>query len=398
MAIIGQAVKSLGRVAPQFKAIPSVALSTASGDLQGVVVKPATKNLDTIMSRAASLPTTWADPPPTVFGSHYRLLSHANYSMTNIMATELIVRGDPEIDRNSIEPMRQTYYNRAQIAQAVTKALGLQVVKRSEDCAAWVVKETENNYTQGVKTDHLAGRTLDRTQLHNTLDALGYEAQEVFEFKKLGLYGGGYQHKDFPQTLPLFFLSNWDAKLAGADEVIAGNIKHYLQTSVFAEKGELEYLQTALKERGKLDLRGASRLVELTAKAFTNHIPKIDEQLYEKIVADGYDTLGWILTNGQQINHLAVSSNDLPADIAAVQDLIPDAKALPQQNSESGLLSQTALVARPFPYTFSNGRVRMVPGAFLEFAQRRGNPPYLGFNIGNATAIFNFTTAVQDRK
>jgi hypothetical protein len=131
-------------------------------------------------------------------------------------------------------------------------------------------------------------------------------------------------------------------------------------------------------------------------------------------LADESEYAAWTLCHGHKINHVTLAVHALPAGYDTVErfnaflerrGFALNASGGRAKTSPDGLLVQSSTLAAPREVEFAGGVRRAVPGAFVEFAERRPLPAFArlpkerlgrehrreGFEAANADKIFEST-------
>jgi hypothetical protein len=228
------------------------------------------------------------------------------------------------------------------------------------------------------------------------LEPLGYRLAGTYPLPRLRMTGRAYAHRELPETIPQFFVSElhvdqFDAPFAEAAARVFGTSRDPLGSTAVAA---LE----AFASGGVLSFEQAlATLPDILAAFGRQHdLPALAD--YEALAAQSAEA-AWIATEGNAFNHAT--------------DRVPDVEALAEQQkalgrpmkdrvevSASGRVRQTAFRADPVlrAFTTAEGEVRReVPGSFYEFISRDPDPETGGldlrFDSGNATGIFAMTRA-----
>ena len=229
------------------------------------------------------------------------------------------------------------------------------------------------------------------------LEPLGYACTHTYPMPRLKMTGRSHTHRDFPEDLPQFFVS----------ELHPEQFTHAFQDAVHRVTSsssdplsvtDRELLAT-LKVKGSLSLEQASALLPKLIACFTcRHAgPRLAD--YEILRAESAE-MAWIATEGNAFNHATDR-------VASLEETVIRQRALGRrvkddiEVSASGRVRQTALHADPVTRDFlgAEGEVfqREVPGSFFEFIQRAvlpgENRPDLAFDTNNAQGIFKMTAA-----
>lgn len=295
--------------------------------------------------------------------------------------------------------------DRTQFAAALNMLLFDDLLRRVPSAAAYVQDVRAGGGR--VHFDHGAIRTiclpegdtgaLPRGALafRRILEPLGYAVADLYPLPALRMTGYAYCHRDLPETIPQFFVSElhvdqFDAAFADAAARVFGASRDPLDDGAKAllarfAKGEV------------VPFDAAAAALPIVAAAF-------DRQHDCPALAD-YDVLkcasgeaAWIATEGNAFNH----ATDRVADVAALaarQKVLGRPMKDSVETSASGRVRQTAFRAAMVERRFTDGtggEVAMtVPGSFYEFITRDVDPATgaldLAFDSGNATGIFQMT-------
>lgn len=231
------------------------------------------------------------------------------------------------------------------------------------------------------------------------LEPLGYQRVGTYDLERIGMTGFAYAHRDFPEAIPQYFVSElYPERFSGEFQAAVERVVSGSRDPVSGMP--LEAL-AALTESGAVPFARAAALL-------TDLVAAFDRQHQEPTVAD-YETLlaessemAWISTEGNAFNH----ATDRVADVFAVAD---EQKRLGRPIKESvevsanGNVKQTAFGAASVERLFRSAEghmvVRRVPGSFHEFITRErleNGSLDLTFDSGNATSIFKMTSAGGD--
>ncbi len=228
------------------------------------------------------------------------------------------------------------------------------------------------------------------------LEPLGYARADVYPLDRLAMTGRAYRHLDLPEDVPQFFLSELHPGGFSADFQEA--VARVLSTSRDPLGPEALALLARLGEAGSLPLVEAKCLLpDLVACFDRHHAPPTlaDYRILRKESAE----MAWIATEGCAFNHATDRVPDVEA-LALRQKQLGRSMKDVVEISASGRVLQTAYQADPVERPFRDGEGHMVlktvPGSFFEFITRRplpGGGLDLGFDTGNAQAIFKMTAA-----
>lgn len=222
---------------------------------------------------------------------------------------------------------------------------------------------------------------------------LGYEMAALYPLERLRMTGRAYRHRDFPETIPQFFLSElhvdrFDDEFADAAARIFGTSRDPLDE---ATKAMLAHYERDLP----VQLAVAITALPVILSAFDRqHEPPAFED-YQLLLSRSNEA-AWIATEGNGFNH----ATDRVADVATLAERLK-AEDRPMKDklevSATGRVRQTAFRADSVERLFADGELRSVPGSFYEFISRDIDPETgrldLAFDTGNATGIFAMTSA-----
>lgn len=255
--------------------------------------------------------------------------------------------------------------------------------------------------------DHGAMRTVALAGMGNlpagqaaitrVLGPLGYYCTHTYPMPRLKMTGRSYTHRDFPEDLPQFFVSELHP------EQFTHPFQDAVQRVTFRSIDPLsandQELLAALKARNALTLEDALLLLPKLAQCFTRRHATPGLADYEILRAESAE-MAWIATEGNAFNHATDRVESLE-QVAAQQQARGRRIKDNIEVSASGRVRQTALHADPVMRDFlrSDGALvqREVPGSFFEFIQRAPMPGEsrldLAFDTNNAQGIFKMTAA-----
>ena len=295
--------------------------------------------------------------------------------------------------------------SRAAFAAAMNQILFLDLLERVPSGALYVAEAEREG--RRVVFDHGAVRSvclpagdtgaLPRGELafRRILEPLGYHVAAVYPLPKLGMTGRAYRHRDFPETLPQFFVSElhvdrFDGRFAAAAERVFGTARDPLDE-------QAKRVLRAFAAGRAVDLDQACRAMPVIVGAFGRHHETPALADYETLRASSREA-AWIATEGNAFNHATDRVADVEAFAEAQRRLGRPIKDRVER-SANGRVRQTAfradMVQRLFR-TADGGEIMMtVPGSFYEFISRDTDPETgmldLSFDSGNATGIFTMT-------
>lgn len=297
--------------------------------------------------------------------------------------------------------------SRSEIAFAMNMMLFRDLVERVPEGKAYTVDAVASG--RRVFFDHGAVRTVSISQsgalpsgefaLTRILKPLGYLLNETYPLPRLKMTGRAYFHADLTEEMPQFFVSELHvdqfspAFQTAVERVVASSIDPL-------DANDLVRLQK-LEQDQALSLDEAIELLPALLRCFCrqHETPALSD--YEILLQESQE-MAWIATEGNAFNHVTDRVDDVVALSAEQRQLGRSIK--PQvEIAARGTVRQTAYRAAEVERVFSTPQgcvVRRVPGSFYEFISRDhiGNGLQqstldLGFDSGNATAIFKMTSA-----
>ena len=299
-----------------------------------------------------------------------------------------------------LRPVR-THVSRAEIAQALNMLLFNGLLERVPAAAACVAERRAAG--EQVCFDHGALRTVawpsgalpaGQAAITRVLAPLGFEQAETYPLPRLKMTGRAWRHRDLPQDIAQFFVSElhpeaFSPSFQAAVSRVIGASRDPLSARDISELAQLE-------RDCALPLVTAQRLLPRLAACFERQHGLFELADHETLRAESAE-MAWIATEGNAFNH----ATDRVADIDAVVALqIAAGRPIKSsvEVSASGRVHQTALAAAPVLREFRQGQgliTREVPGSFYEFIERAPLPDAgildLGFDAANATGIFGMT-------
>lgn len=312
------------------------------------------------------------------------------------------IRIDPMLEEGDGDPARGT------IAMALNVILFDDLLSRVPSAEAYVADVTAAGGR--IAFDHGALRTIcfgdgptgalpaGEAAFRRILGPLGYTVAGLYPLPKLRMTGRAYRHRDLPEAIPQFFVSElhvdaFDPPFGDAARRVFGGSRDPLGADAVALLAHLERAGAAPFALA------AAGLPDLVA-AFGRHHPVPALADYQALLAQSAEA-AWIATEGNAFNHATDRVEDvegLAERQRAIGRRVKDAVEI----SGSGRVRQTAFladaVARPFIDGEGAVATRQVPGSFYEFISRSIDPATgtldLGFDSGNAQGIFAMTQAV----
>lgn len=232
-----------------------------------------------------------------------------------------------------------------------------------------------------------------RQAVARLLAPFGYEQTKVYPLDRLGMTGFVYTHRDFPEELPQYFVSELYPERFS--EEFQSAAQGLLSTSTDPlprwASDELE----CFHRTGELPLDEAVRLIHAVAACFDRNHRDVTVEEYELFLAESAE-MAWIATEGHAFNHITDRVLDVPA-VAAQQRALGRPVKDEVEVSSTGRVVQTAFRAAEVERLMLDGDryvARRVPGSFLEFIARaplEDGTLDLAFDAQNAQAIFKMT-------
>lgn len=291
---------------------------------------------------------------------------------------------------------------RAQVAMALNAALFLDLLDRVPTAARYVASRRKKG--EVIVFDHGALRTIDGATgalpsgseaFIRFLTPMGYDIGGVYPLPALKMTGRALVHRDFPETVPQFFLSELHISLLPepaqeAAERVFGASRDPLGA---AEWAALD----ALEGDGACSMEEAATIVSGALRAFGRQHPFPTLTDYETLLEHSKEA-AWIATEGNAFNHATARTADVDALAEELRGAgYPMKPAV--ETSRNGRVRQTAILAdkveRSFRLSDGSETTQVVPGSFFEFITRDTDPATgmmdLTFDSGNATGIFAVT-------
>jgi hypothetical protein len=232
------------------------------------------------------------------------------------------------------------------------------------------------------------------------LQPLGYHVADTYPLDRLRMTGYGFTHREFPEVLPQFFVSElhverFSEEFQAAAGRVFGNTRDPLTAVAHAALAEFA-------EHGRCEMKVAAPAMREIAGAFGrwHDTPALTD--YRILLAESPEC-AWIATEGSTFNHATDRVADVAMTACAQRSLGRSMKAS-IETSASGTVRQTAFKADPVRRSFraeDGSAVELtVPGSFYEFISRdvvTGSDGKkrldLRFDHANAQAIFKMTAA-----
>jgi hypothetical protein len=299
---------------------------------------------------------------------------------------------------------------RAVFAMALNAVLFQDLLDRVPTGAAYVADRRRAH--QRITFDHGALRTIRLARgaagglpagveaFSRILQPLGYDVAGIYPLQKLNMTGRGFAHRDFPASMPQFFVSElhverFSEPFQAAAARVFGSSRDPLTPDALAAL-------TAFAEHGRCDFDVAAAGLRAIAAAFGcwHDTPTLAD--YRLLLAESSEA-AWIATEGNAFNHATDRVADVQATACQQRALgrpIKDSIEI----SAAGTVRQTAFRADPVQRSFrtEQGALTMliVPGSFYEFISRDLTVSADGaavldlrFDSSNAQGIFKMTAA-----
>lgn len=292
--------------------------------------------------------------------------------------------------------------SRAQVAWALNAALFAGLLERVPSAARYVDQVRAAGET--IVSDHGAVRTIDGPSgalpsgceaIARLLAPLGYDVAGLYPLPALGMTGRAYAHRDMPEAIPQFFVSELHIdRLPQPAQAAAETV---FSTSCDPIAPEVWTALDALACNKEASQADAVIILQALLKAFDRQHPVPALQDYETLREHTREG-AWIATEGNAFNH---ATTRVP-HVEQLADSLRTA-GYPMKPavevSMSGRVRQTAFLAdrvmRPFRDSAGAESLHEVPGSFYEFISRDVDPDTgtldLRFDSGNATGIFAMT-------
>lgn len=233
--------------------------------------------------------------------------------------------------------------------------------------------------------------------ISRVLEPLGYHATNLYPMARLKMTGRSFTHRDLPEDLPQFFVSELHPEQFSPD-FQAAVLRVTEESSDPLSAVDLVRL-ARLAGEGSLPLAEARALLPKLAACFTRRHEAPSLADYEILKAESAE-MAWIATEGNAFNH---ATDRVPDLHVVVEEQTARGRRVKDriEISASGRVRQTALHADPVLREFRDANGAMVqhevPGSFFEFITRATLPDEdrldLAFDTNNAQGIFKMTAA-----
>jgi hypothetical protein len=290
----------------------------------------------------------------------------------------------------------------------VLNGLMMRYMERVPDVAAIINSMIKNgiiNEFEEIENDHIAFRTL------------GVQNLGIASFEKIFLHYG-YKKMDAyffeEKKLDAFWYTPPEDKFP---RIFVSELK-VDQLSAEAQKIIISYTNDVIKDPvDDLDLDDAVS-VDTFLHSPLWRTPSLSD--YQTLAAES-EYAAWVIYNRYYLNHFTISVHNLKEGYNTVADfnrflemngfVLNDAGAKIKVSPDKGLL-QSSTVAKMVEATFAGGEKHLIPGSYVEFAERRILPQFAhlpmdeikrahrreGFEAGNADKIFESTYTNQTER
>lgn len=250
-----------------------------------------------------------------------------------------------------------------------------------------------------MRTVHLPtlGPLAGRQAIARLLEPFGYVETKAYPLDRLGMTGFVYTHRDFPEELPQYFVSELYPELFS--EPFRAATAELLQTTVDPLNEWASTKLATMQRTGELAREHSVKLIQAVADCFARFHRDVTVEEYELFLAESPE-MAWIATEGHAFNHITDRVEGV-AGVAEAQRRLGRPVKDAVEVSASGRVVQTALRAAEVDRLMRDGEdfvVRRVPGSFLEFISRerlQDGTLDLAFDAQNAQGIFKMTDGAQ---
>ncbi|KAA8497273.1 hypothetical protein FVE85_1002 [Porphyridium purpureum] len=276
-----------------------------------------------------------------------------------------------------------------------------------------------------LENDHVAFRTLGTAPLgissiERVLESLGYTRRDGLSFEQKKLDAFWYSAPESADTLydplPRVFVSElrFHELTNDAQRIIH---EYVAQVDDRYKPGGALFAPQSVDEM--VEFFGGDEQTPVLPW------PAVTRAHYDRLSSES-EYAGWVLTQGNQLNHFTVSVHSLPDHLDtcekisdALSDVSQGAALVFNRSgggivkvSPDGLLRQCATMAAEVPFRFADEADEcLIPGAYVEFAERLALPAYKdlrkcdlkrhmrrdGFESANADRIFESTSSAASQ-
>jgi hypothetical protein len=236
-----------------------------------------------------------------------------------------------------------------------------------------------------------------RAAVTRVLEPLGYEPTNVYPMARLKMTGRSYTHRDFPEGLPQFFISELHPE--HFSPAFQAAVRRVTADSTDPLEHKHLSMLMLLRRHAGLAVESALELLPKLVDCFAcrHGTPRAADHA---ILRAESAEMAWIATEGNAFNQATDR-------VTCVDEVVMHQRGLGRRVKErieissSGRVRQTAFHADPVSRAFldEDGKThhREVPGSFFEFIQRVRLPGEsrldLAFDTNNAEGIFKMTAA-----
>jgi hypothetical protein len=297
------------------------------------------------------------------------------------------------------------HVSRATAAQALNMLLFEDVIRRVPASEAYVRDAMRRG--QKLTFDHGALRTVatpcgelppGEAAFVRILRPLGFTLADVYPLDALGMTGRAYVHKDFPESIAQFFVSELHPERFSSE--FQAVVRRVVSSSRDPLPAWAKDLLATMETEGRLPTEQIVRLLPNLLACFDRQHDEPSLLDYERLLRESQE-MAWIATEGNAFNHATDRVSDVAA-VAEYQKKLGRSVKDTLEISASGRVIQTAfrsaMVTRLFVGTDGALVARTVPGSFHEFITRHEKSPGvldLGFDAANAQGIFKMTAAAS---
>ena len=209
--------------------------------------------------------------------------------------------------------------------------------------------------------DHGAVRTVavesgtlpfGRAAIARLLEPLGYEETEVYPLDRLGMKGYSFTHRDFPELLPQYFVSELLPQQFSTS--FQETVRALVQSSVDPLPVSSREALEELSREGSLPVERALCLLHVLRASFDRHHREPTLEEYERLAAESAE-MAWISTEGHAFNHITDRVGDVEIVAERQRELGRPIKPAVEV-SRSGRVRQTAFRAAPVERLFRTPR------------------------------------------
>jgi hypothetical protein len=268
-----------------------------------------------------------------------------------------------------------------------------------------MIKEGLINNTDDIENDHIAFRTMgvphwgiqsfEKIFLH-----YGYTKQDYYYFQEKKL--DAYWYAPPTEKQPRIF----------ASELKVSELSQKAQDIIYSYTNEVK-----ADPVDSLNLDDAVAVDEFLHSPLWR-TPSLED--YQTLAAES-EYAAWVIYNRYYLNHFTVSVHNLPDGYNTVTDFnvfleknglkLNDSGGKVKISPDGGLL-QSSTVAKKIEAEFAGGETELIPGSYVEFAERKVLPQFEnlpaaeikrqhrreGFEAANADKIFESTYSSQTER